>query len=350
MGRLKESFEIAMVYVGAVIGAGFASGREIVNFFTTYGRDGLAGIKIAWFLFVATGLALVMTCYLFKAYTYQDLLIALSNRRWGTALAKGLTVFLFLTLVVMIAGSATLLADLLNIHLLQGAGLTAIVLAIILAFGLRGLINANVFLVPSLIALVVVLGRSIDTSTTPLALAETPNHSLLAAMVSALLYVCFNTIIIAVVITSLANKYTWRPLCEGVTLGALVIGLLLWQFNTLLSQFLPLVSNSELPLLKIIEHGFYEFYGVYALVLLMAFTTTALANAHGIIEQLQHKLPRWVLATLLPLAAMPLALVGFANLVRVIYPLVGYLSISLLVALHIWPIRRISIMAPRNKN
>lgn len=47
LSRWSGIFQIAAVYVGTVVGAGFATGREIVEFFTRYGIYGFIGILIA---------------------------------------------------------------------------------------------------------------------------------------------------------------------------------------------------------------------------------------------------------------------------------------------------------------
>ena len=48
MKKMAGSFQIAAVYVGTVIGAGFATGREIVEFFTRFGFVGFIAILLKW--------------------------------------------------------------------------------------------------------------------------------------------------------------------------------------------------------------------------------------------------------------------------------------------------------------
>lgn len=49
--RWKTSFQVAATYVGAVMGAGFASGQEIQQFFARFGYWGLVGVVLSSFLF-----------------------------------------------------------------------------------------------------------------------------------------------------------------------------------------------------------------------------------------------------------------------------------------------------------
>ncbi len=52
--RTKQSyiniFKIAGAYIAYVIGSGFATGQEIVQFFTVYGEGGIAGMVLCTFL------------------------------------------------------------------------------------------------------------------------------------------------------------------------------------------------------------------------------------------------------------------------------------------------------------
>ena len=44
MSPMKEVFKIAGAFVGVIVGAGFASGQEILQFFASFGSLGLVGI------------------------------------------------------------------------------------------------------------------------------------------------------------------------------------------------------------------------------------------------------------------------------------------------------------------
>ena len=49
---VPESVKAAMVIIGTVIGAGFASGQEVMRFFTGYGAKGLISIVLSGLLFI----------------------------------------------------------------------------------------------------------------------------------------------------------------------------------------------------------------------------------------------------------------------------------------------------------
>lgn len=47
----KQSIQIALAYMSVVIGGGFASGQEVLQFFTGYGLIGIAGTLVSGLLF-----------------------------------------------------------------------------------------------------------------------------------------------------------------------------------------------------------------------------------------------------------------------------------------------------------
>ena len=52
MSAFKEISKIAGAFVGVIVGAGFASGQEILQFFTSFGVYGLIGCVVAGLTFV----------------------------------------------------------------------------------------------------------------------------------------------------------------------------------------------------------------------------------------------------------------------------------------------------------
>jgi uncharacterized membrane protein YkvI len=47
-----SALKVAFAYIGTVVGAGFASGQEILQFFSYFGYWGLVGLLLAAGLFV----------------------------------------------------------------------------------------------------------------------------------------------------------------------------------------------------------------------------------------------------------------------------------------------------------
>lgn len=72
LSRWSGIFQIAAVYVGTVVGAGFATGKEIVEFFTRYGFYGFIGILIAGYIFIFTGTKIMLISARIRASSYEE--------------------------------------------------------------------------------------------------------------------------------------------------------------------------------------------------------------------------------------------------------------------------------------
>ena len=51
----KGDLKLAFTYVGALVGAGFATGQELVRFFVNFETDGLKGVVLAGIGFALLG-------------------------------------------------------------------------------------------------------------------------------------------------------------------------------------------------------------------------------------------------------------------------------------------------------
>ena len=65
---------IAANFAGTIIGAGFASGQELTQFFVAYGSMGLTGLLITCLLFTWLTIQVLEISYQIHATSYHELL------------------------------------------------------------------------------------------------------------------------------------------------------------------------------------------------------------------------------------------------------------------------------------
>lgn len=51
----RMDWQVAAAYVGTMIGAGFASGQELMQFFVRFGIKGIWGALVTGFFFLSSG-------------------------------------------------------------------------------------------------------------------------------------------------------------------------------------------------------------------------------------------------------------------------------------------------------
>ena len=100
---------VALMFVGAIMGAGFASGREIWQFFGVFGKQGRVGILLIAVMFVVLGM---MTAYLARILGTNDMgrIIAPGgNPKIENFVSWFMAIMLFTVLINMTAAGGALL-------------------------------------------------------------------------------------------------------------------------------------------------------------------------------------------------------------------------------------------------
>ena len=102
---MKKSLQIGGAYIGLIVGAGFASGQEILQFFTSYGAWGMMGTVIATLLFALVGMRLAQLGSRLQTVSHKDVIYHICGKRVGQAVDLIITSCVFGVTVVMIAAA-----------------------------------------------------------------------------------------------------------------------------------------------------------------------------------------------------------------------------------------------------
>lgn len=332
-GRMnKTDWQIAFAYVGTVVGAGFASGQELVQFFVRFGAMGLLGVGLAGLLFAFLG---GLTITLVKRYglnTYRDLLDQMLGQRLAGLMDGLIMSFLFLGISVMLSGSGALFEEYLGLNPLVGIFVTEGMILLALAARAEGVLWFNMLTVPPLILILLTvsiaslfLAPTVNLHLEPVSVSKTWVSE--SWLLSALLYVFYNMVNGVVILVSLAGENTACSARGGIAGGVILLFLAFSQCLALL--FYPQsVSNYQIPMLYLAYQVSPPLFYIFGSVLWIAMLTTALANGFGICHRLVARKGHYsrILLSVLILA-FPFSLWEFPQLVGRVYPLFGYLSI-----------------------
>ena len=81
---MKQGIYLAFVYIGLVIGAGFASGREIMQYFNFPSNTYHGGIVLATFLLIAVCYIILNRCYNYGISTFNEYLSLVAGKAAAT--------------------------------------------------------------------------------------------------------------------------------------------------------------------------------------------------------------------------------------------------------------------------
>ncbi len=333
---------LVATYIGAVIGAGFASGQEILQFFSMFGYKGLLGVLVSTVLFAYLGSRVLDLSVRLRCSNYQELMSYLLGPRAGALMDK-LSLFMLIGgLGVMLAGSGAVVEEYLGLPEWLGIGLTMLFIVAVLFNGLQGLLTVNVILVPvkllavSIIACLALVYKGLPAELPAVAQKGVGGHWLWAS----LLYVSYNMVVPLAVLSSMGRTISRKiGVCAGI-LGGLGLGVTAALVTLAGLAFYPEVANYQVPMLYMASGVSTSLRPLFALLIWVAIVTTAIADAHGFASRLAPQGgKRYRVAGLLACAAvLPLTSIGFADLVSFLYPLFGYAGLLLMGALLVVPL------------
>lgn len=327
-------FQIAAVYIGTVVGAGFATGREIVEFFTKYGVFGLAGILLAGILFMFVGTKLLILSKRIRATSYQDVMIYLFGVRFG----RFVNIFMLIVLLgltsIMLSGAGAIFREQLGLSVRLGVIITILLTIAVMTFGVKGLFSVNLIVVPMLVVfslLLAVQAFSIES------FEFRPNKSSDSYkwIISSFSYAAFNLTMASAVLVPLANEVNDEKILKrGGMLGGFLLTAILVSSHIALST-LPNVVEFDIPMAEVMKSTIYAVYYIYIAVIYGEVFTSVIGNLYGLERQIVSiiKVPRMIIVCGILCLAAFISKIGYSSLISSLYPIFGYVCLGMLVLL-----------------
>ena len=107
MQLFKESIMVAFAFVGVVVGAGFATGQEIFQFFTSNGIYSISGIIVTGLIITLAGVFVLNTGFVIQSHNHSESIRYYLHPIIARIFDIILTLFLFSLAMIMTAGGAS---------------------------------------------------------------------------------------------------------------------------------------------------------------------------------------------------------------------------------------------------
>ncbi len=326
-----HTLQIMFAYIGTVVGAGFATGQEILQFFTQFGWVAILTMSFASLLFVVCGARLMLLSRQIRAKSYEDLNVHLFGRTFGQAMSWFTLVILLAVTGVMLAGAGAIFEEHLQWSYQLGLLLTLLLTYFVLQRGMDAILSINSLVVPLMLLFgAILIVATIDAPLTGRWLSIDSDHSFGIAWLAPLLYVSFNLWMAQAVLVPLgATIKKRRTIIVGSVGGGLGIGLLIWIAHFAMAPLMPGVRQFDIPMAQvIIEHGWLVQI-LFLFILFAEIFTTLIANVYGLGLQLQSRLPlrQPMIILLILLVCYAISQFGFKELLGFLYPLFGILGL-----------------------
>jgi uncharacterized membrane protein YkvI len=331
-GERGLSWKIAATFIGSIVGAGFASGQELSQFFLGYGAAGRYGVICSGLLFALWGVWLGGYCNRRRLASYADYLHSLVGGAGAVCVDLLISLYLFCSVFIMLSAANALFSG--HLGLLPGCGgvFTCGVVLAVLWGGLESLVSFNVLLVPLkfLVCLVVFFltrGMGCLTPQTGAGLVAPIFPHWIGAT---LFYAGFNMLEAMVVLVPLSERATARECLAGNLLGGLGLGVFALLIFQVLLPFRGQVAAWEVPMLVVAGMAHPGLQWAYFTVLWAAILSSAVVSCYGVATRLRSSLSYHHALILILALSLVLARLQFSSLVRLIYPLFGGVGVLLL--------------------
>lgn len=330
---------IAMAVVGLIVGAGFASGQEMMQYFVAFGRWGIAGAVLAGVVMAAAAAAVLSLASYFLAGEHTAVFDRISSPIMSRILDVAVMVTLFSTGFVMFAGAGANLRQQFDLPLWVGSLLMVVLVA------LTGMLDVDkvtrIIGAISPFIIVFLVGASIYSiirADGTLAELEPATEGLLTTLpnwwVSAVNYVGFNFMVaVSMAIVIGGTHLNPREAGVGGLLGGAIFGGLLIIVSVALFYSVEAVGGDDMPMLTIVDRVNPALGVAMAVVVYGMIFNTAIGMFYALGKRLTRNRKDRFRPVFLGSVAVGLALsfIGFQTLVSTVYPAIGYIGIVLII-------------------
>ncbi len=331
MKKIEKTIQVAFTYIGTVVGAGFATGQEILQFFTRYGAAAAVTIALATFLFIWLGTKLMLLAHDIGAKSYEDLNKLLFGERVGRWISFFTMIVLFGVTTVMLAGAGSIFSEHLHLSYQLGLWLTLALTYVVISRGMDGILAVNAVVVPLMLLFTVFIVDGTLESPNAGHWLELPTDQRTGKIwLAPLLYTAFNLAMTQAVLVPLGSAIKDRSvIVYGGLLGGAGIGLMLLAGHFALSAQMPGIARFEIPMGTIVHQLGREMQLLFLLVIFAEIFTTFIADVYGLALQLEQRLHIRQKPIVICILALCYAVsqIGFSTLLSTLYPIFGCISL-----------------------
>ncbi len=333
---------LAGAFAASMIGAGFASGQEHLQFFVKFGHQGWWGIGTAGLLLAVCGGLFLLIAHEHRTVSHRELLKAVCADGTVTTLFDiVLSATMLTSISVMMAGGGALVAHAFGVSPLVGATLLGAAAAIVVGLGLEHMLNVNSILTIALASLIswVTLKVGLGSAEPILSVTGIPSAPRASWvpeswLYASLLYVSYNLTFAFSFFGALGKEIRTRTdAWSGGVAGGVLLTLLGAGVCVSVSATVGLGQVGEMPMLLAAGAAGPIVAALYTFLIWAAMLTTAIAALFALTRRVASRVRVGspYIAPLIVGVAAPLSGAGFGKLVGTAYPLTGYVGAGCIV-------------------
>ena len=340
--------KIASAFIGIIVGAGFASGKEIVQYFTSFGLLGTYAAILSTALFAYLGMTLTRLGSRTQTSSHKDVIYKISGPYLGVLVDAIIVFTLFGVGVVMLAGAGSVLNQQFGFEPYIGNLLMSVLVVGTVMMNVKRVIAIIGSITPFLVLTIILIGiYSIFTMDSSFAeldpIARNLDTTLPNWFISAINYVSFNIAVGAAMSLVMGGaEKDEKTAALGGLFGGLGLGLMIIISHLAIFSKVDIVADYDMPMLKLV-HDISPVLAIFMSVILFGMVfNTAVSMFYAFVARftvMNTKKSDVMIVVTVVIGFVLSFMAGFKNLVALVYPFIGYIGLFLIAALIYAPFR-----------
>ncbi|GIP36074.1 hypothetical protein [Paenibacillus sp. J2TS4] len=338
MNNIIKIIILAGAFVSFILGAGTATGQEILQFFVSFGYYGIGGIAIAAIIHMWFGAYTMDIGLRLKATDSKDVFVYFCGKYVGTFFYWFSQLFILVIFVVMISGAGATVSEHFGLGVVAGRALMAILVLITALLRLETMIKILGIAGPIIVVFAIVVGGgNFDAAgfsqagalVQELNLSTATSHWWQSGFV-------YSSFVLLVAVPFLANLGKGETNRKAVILGGIVGGFIM--LLGVFAIYIGILSNidqvhaKDIPTLFLANQINPAIALVFSIILLIAIYTTAVGMLWIVSTQFaKGNTTRYrIITVVLTIVGFFGGLLPFAKIIDLVYPIVGYIGLILM--------------------
>ncbi len=333
----KAVIKYAGAFIAWVIGSGFATGQEALQFFSSYGylSYGVVLINLAGFLFL--GQVLLVTGFKQKNEKPFNHFKYFCGEKIGAIYSWLIPVALIFIMPVLISGAGATLSEYYGINPYVGSAVMTILVLCAYLIGFEKLIKIISIIGPFIIIFSLLVG-TITIFNDYRNFNEVPKYEPILSelqtaphwIISSVLYLSLNFLSGSVYFTELGiSADNQTDVKYGAIFGALAIILNIAIMNTAILLNGENIAGLAIPVLYLAKKISYSLGAVFSIVLILGIFSSCSAMMWSVCNRFTKggEKGNRIFAVFIAIFTFTLGLFSFSELIAILYPLEGYVGL-----------------------
>lgn len=339
--NFKRVFTYSGAFIAFLVGSGFATGQEVLQYFASYGYFGIIGTLVVLIILVYAGISFITKGYDLKFRKGSEVFKYYCGEKVGTFFDYFSIVFIYLSFIVMVSGAGANINQHFNLPNYVGSFSISVLTGATVMLGLGGLVKIIGKIGPAVIILSIFLGM-VSTFGNVEGLKESPNIlttlNLTKAssnwFLAAGSYAGFCMLWLAGFLASIGSKSNSRKeIIYGVLFGAVGFSLAVLILTLGLMSNIKSVAGTQIPTLVLAEQIHPYLATVFSIIIIVGIYSASVpllwsvSSRFAVDKSLKFNYITIILTALGLIVGTGL---DFSLLVNVVYVISGYIGMILL--------------------